>query len=47
MEKTGVLYRTVICYLEENPNIRRRTKLNEVMDKLDKATHMDRETEVF
>ena len=30
MEKTGVFYRIVMCYLEENPTIRS-TELNEVI----------------
>ena len=40
-----MFYIIVMCYLEENPTIRT-TKLNEVMAKLEEATHMDRETKV-
>ena len=45
MEKTGVFYRIVMCYLEENPRIRRRTEVKEVMAWLDEATHVERYTE--
>ena len=45
MEKTGVFYRIVMCYLEENPRVRRRTEVKEVMAWLDETTHMERYTE--